>query len=273
MVRIIHMSDLHVGRVGKLDFRERFHAVVDALIFEKGDHPERYVAVITGDLCDRASTARYAEVHAELERLKQAGFPHVLVVPGNHDYGTGSRGDRKFVDPFKDAFYGDRKPYPRVDVIDGVAFLGLDSMAEELDWYDALWSQGELGEAQLDRLAAALRTKDVRKARRRVVYLHHHPFDPMPLHELKDSAALEKTLQRAIGKGISIDAMLYGHNHAGKVHNGQWGIPRCYDAGSATRKARPKVLAWLPWFEVRAATRVIKIGRKDPSADYTLDLL
>jgi hypothetical protein len=34
----------------------------------------------------------------------------------------------------------------------------------------------------------------------------------------------------------NIDALLYGHNHAGKKANGNWGIPRCYDGGSATRK-------------------------------------
>ncbi len=48
-------------------------------------------------------------------------------------------------------------------------------------------------------------------------------------HPQKD--ALEKTL-----KGHAIDALLFGHNHDGKVWSGAWGIPRVYDAGTSTGK-------------------------------------
>ena len=77
-----------------------------------------------------------------------------------------------------------------------------------------------------------LARQDVTKCAKRVVYLHHHPFDPRFLHELKDSAELGEIL-RARG---NVDALLYGHNHEGRVRNGKWAIPRCYDAGSATHK-------------------------------------
>jgi hypothetical protein len=77
-----------------------------------------------------------------------------------------------------------------------------------------------------------------------------------------------------INDGISIDAILYGHNHAGKVHNGHWKIPRCYDAGTATMKPRPEWLDWLPWFEEKSAIRVIDLKRTEPPFnDYILSLL
>ncbi|MEW5765974.1 MAG: hypothetical protein AB1824_13500, partial [Acidobacteriota bacterium] len=73
----------------------------------------------------------------------------------------------------------------------------------------------------------------VRSARHRVVYLHHHPFDPMgPLHELKDALGLARVLK----ENGPLDALLFGHNHAGGAYAGVWGIPRCYDAGTSTRK-------------------------------------
>ena len=105
-------------------------------------------------------------------------------------------------------------------------------MAEEVHWYDSLFANGELGEKQLERLDKILSRKSVQDCAYRVVYLHHHPFDPLPFHELKDSKELGETLK----KHGNIDAILYGHNHIGKKRNGSWGIPRCYDAGAATRK-------------------------------------
>ena len=104
-------------------------------------------------------------------------------------------------------------------------------MAEELHWYDRMFSEGELGKKQLKRLADLLKSDRVKKSRYKVVYLHHHPFYPTPLHHLKDSDTLGKTL-----KGHSIDALLFGHNHQGKVWNGGWGIKRVYDAGTSTGK-------------------------------------
>lgn len=271
MKRIIHMSDLHVGYE---DFGDRFRSITDNLIFEKGNKACEYVLVITGDLVDNAHNAEsYPEVKAALDTLRNAGFEHILVVPGNHDYGTGSHGDKKFVTLFQQAFYGDKRGFPRKDIIDGITFIGLDSMTEELNWYDELWAEGELGDQQLRRLKAILRDDDVRLCKKRVVYLHHHPFQWRPLHKLKDSRKLKEVLVEAQGQGVSIDAVLFGHNHEGKVHNGQWGIPRCYDAGTATLKPRPKYLNWCPWFKVRSSTRVINIEKEEVYLDYELPLL
>ena len=270
MKRMIHMSDPHVGLVNGEDFGERFRVMLKALIAEKGDKADEYVIVITGDLVDDAANdpAGHEEVKSGLEGLRNAGFGHVLVCPGNHDYGTGSHGDRKLVKRFKAIFYGDRAPYPRNQIIDDVAFIGLDSMAEELHWYDENFAQGELGKEQLGRLNDMLRSDEVVSCAARVVYLHHHPFDWMPAHELKDSRGFMRLLSEIIADGISVDALLYGHNHLGGRHNGR-GIPRCYDAGSVTRKGRSRLISWLPWFQVRDATRVIDL-EKDPASDYEL---
>jgi len=271
MKRIIHLSDLHVGYDKCSD---RYRTIIDKLITDKDDQSSDYIIVITGDLIDNAHHPESNDdLKAGLDKLKQAGFNHILVVPGNHDYGTGDLGDKKFVKPFQQTYYSDDKGFPRKDIIDGIAFLGLDSIAGELNWYDAIFAEGELGSGQLARLDASLKEKDVASADKRVIYLHHHPFDFRPLHQLKDSDKLKKVLLAAMGQGISIDAILYGHNHEGKAHNGQWGIVRCYDGGTATLKPRPDYVDWSPWFQTKSSIRDIDIGKEDAHCDYELSLL
>ena len=265
MKKIIHLSDLHVGYK---DLGDRFMDIVERLNSLLGDSACRYVIVITGDLIDNANCQESCKVvKLGIESLKMAGFKDVLVVPGNHDYGTGSNGDIKFVKVFKDYFLSDNTFFPVKNIIEEVAFIGLDSMADELHWYDKLWAEGELGKKQLSELVNVLESEDVLSCKKRVIYLHHHPFDARPVHQLKDSKKLKKVLMAAIEKGISIDAILYGHNHQGRSHNGEWGIKRCYDGGSSTKKPRPKAVNKVPWYKVNASIRVIDIENDDVSFD------
>jgi len=77
-------------------------------------------------------------------------------------------------------------------------------MAEELHWYDRLWAQGELGKKQLNRLSNILKDDDVVACKKRVIYLHHHPFDQRPLHQLKDTNKLHDVLMNAVNDEISM---------------------------------------------------------------------
>lgn len=252
MRKIIHLSDLHVGYK---DLGRRFHCLAAEIEFLK-EPASDYVIVITGDLVESAHRDEsFGEVKAQIDRLSAVGF-RVLVIPGNHDYGTGWLGDKKFIDRFKQVFYANSGiTYPKLDLLGGTAFIGLDTMAEELHWYDTLFAEGELGDPQLGRLAAILDSQAVRDADHRVVYMHHHPFDARPNHELKDARRLGEVLR---GRGVS--ALLYGHNHEARIANGKWDIRRCYDAGTSTRKDdRP------------GPVRVIDLSR-EARLDYPLDV-
>lgn len=270
MKRIIHISDVHVGYS---DLSDRFHQFVNNLTKGVKGNPSEFIIVISGDLVDKANDPKnYREIKKRLVDLKEAGFKDILIIPGNHDYGTGSRGNKKYVRLFKQSFFNENRDYPLVDIIDRVAFIGLDSMAEELHWYDRIWAQGELGKKQLNRLSNILKNDEVVTCKKRVIYLHHHPFDQRPLHQLKDTNKLHDVLMNTVNDEISIDAILYGHNHEGKSNNGLWSIPRCYDAGSITLKPRSKLKKDLPRFgEVRNSTRVIDLG-DNPNVDYILNL-
>lgn len=268
MKKILHISDLHIGYKKLID---RFHKIVIKLINEEYVKSSEIIIVITGDLVDNANNSDSIEqIKNEINNLKKFGFEDILIVPGNHDYGTGSLGDKKFVKIFKQNFLNGKIEYPILDIIDDIAFIGLDSMSAELHWYDRLWAEGEIGSHQLNRLKNILKKDEVISCKKRVIYLHHHPFDYKPLHQLKDSKKLGKILIDAENNNISIDAILYGHNHEGKSNNGKWGIKRCYDAGSINLKPRSKIRGELPWHhEVQNSTRIIDL-QKNPDSDYKL---
>jgi len=254
MKKIIHLSDLHIG-YKKQDLTKRFEGIVQSIIFAK-EPAEDYVIVVTGDLVEKATDpANHETVLRYLDKLKSHGFM-ILLVPGNHDYGMGAKADRKYQKRFKALFYNDENcVFPRLDIIDDIAFIGLDSMEQELHTFDRLGANGELGIDQRDRLDAMLDQEDIKKCQYRVIYLHHHPFDPWLLHELKDSKELGDILTRH----GNIDAILFGHNHHFRKWNGKWGIPRCYDAGSSTRK-----------YDQPGYHRVIDLSRP-PLEDYDAD--
>lgn len=236
MKKIIHLSDLHLGskRVNRA-----FKKIVENIM--KLTPADDYIIVITGDLIDNGlDKNQHEECKKILDTLEAVNFK-VLVVPGNHDYGRFGYGvDRELVKIFKRIYYRDEnESYPRVDYSnDGkIAFFGLDSMADAFraDGYSS-GAAGKLGTAQLERLDEKLKeSRQVQSCEKRVVYLHHHPFHgKRDTHKLKDAEQLCRVLLKH--RDI-MDALLFGHNHAGTEWNG-WleGISRCYDAGTSTRK-------------------------------------
>lgn len=257
MKKIIHLSDIHVGHE---DCGAKFRTLTDNITFLK-QPADNYIIVITGDLVDNANHNEYIdEALAAIGELKKNGYT-VLVIPGNHDYGTGTLGDKKFVESFKEKFYNSKVlSYPKLDIIDEIAFMGLDSTAEELHWHDRFLSEGELGKEQLTRLKEMLNEPEV-VCRKKVVYLHHHPFDFKLGMELRDKNDLKKIIE------YKIDALLFGHYHnsavsVGKIFNGIWGIPRCYNAGSSTHKNGDV-----------GFHRVIDLSNPDPRTDYDGDFI
>ncbi len=289
MKKIIHLSDLHMGHG---DLAERFEHMVSH-ISERCD-PDEHVIVITGDLVEDANDG-YARAASLIGELRQKHRFTTLVVPGNHDYGTGNHANRKFVAEFWAAFMAGQTEgppkYPVVHDVDGIRFIGLDSTLGELNFIDSMGAEGELTDAQIHGsnggpgLAQILQQTDTGGAIRHiVVYLHHHPFDPYArvrlreelrfldrilgslitdtlgfFHRLKDSDDLGRVLkQHNEQHEVKVAALLYGHNHAGLDANGDknpWGIERGYDAGTSTRKD-----------DMVCVHRVINLSR-DPADD------
>jgi predicted MPP superfamily phosphohydrolase len=252
MKKIIHLSDIHVGHE---DCGEKFRTIIDNITLLK-QPAENYIILITGDIVDNANHAEFTDEAIDaIRQLEQNGYK-VLLIPGNHDYGTGAWGNDKFVPVFKEKFFGDTKiSYPKLDILDEIAFIGLDSTAEELHWHDRIFSEGELGKGQLKRLRKMMDQPDI-SSLKKVVYLHHHPFDFKFGMQLRDKEKLKKIIEN------KVDALLFGHYHAsessaGKIFHGMWGINRCYNAGSSTHKNGNT-----------GYHRIIDLSNPDPRVDY-----
>ncbi len=241
--------------VGYEDCGPKFRAIIDNITFLK-QPANNYIVLITGDIVDNANHSEQADEALDaIQQLEERGYK-VLVIPGNHDYGTGTMGNSKFVNLFKEKYYKTRKiSYPKLDIIDEIAFIGLDSTAEELHWLDRFLSEGELGKAQLSSLSKILKDPEI-VGTKKVVYLHHHPFDFKLGMQLRDSEGLRKIIEN------KIDMILFGHYHAdsssaGKIYHGAWGIPRGYNAGSSTHKNGNV-----------GFQRIIDLSYVDPRMDY-----
>ena len=261
MKKIIHFSDLHIGYK---NMETVFQDIVINLI-DKYQPASDYIIVITGDIVNKATKPKsYKKAKILINHLRKAGFT-VLIVPGNHDYGNGIKSNKKYVSKFKKYFYVRKvRNYPKLDIIENIAFFGLDSMEKELHWYDCLFAQGELGNKQLDRLKALLNTDVVKQCDYRVIYLHHHPLDPRSPDNMNgidailyliDADKLKETIENE-----NISALLFGHKHDGHDWSGEWGIKRVYDAGTSTRKKNNP-----------SPHRVIELD-KDISHDYDAKL-
>lgn len=101
MKKIIHLSDLHIGHE---DCTSKFHSIVDNIILRM-QPAEDYVVIVTGDIVENANHSGFTDdAVAAFGRLEDNGF-QMLVIPGNHDYGTGILGNDKFIDIFKERFF------------------------------------------------------------------------------------------------------------------------------------------------------------------------
>ena len=238
MQKIIHLSDIHMGYQ---NMSEIFEGQVDRLVYRYHQRAADYVVVVTGDIVDDATNEGLLKnAKSELDAITKRGF-QVLIVPGNHDYGTGSKATEATMKKYKQEIYGNPdEQFPRFHAIGGIAFIGLDSMEGEITKKQGTLADGEIGKAQLKKLETLLLSREVADCQYTVVYLHHHPIDSGGIfrrivHGLDDVKKLKTVLEKH-----KIDALLFGHNHDGKSWNGSWDIKRVYDAGSSTGKDKDR---------------------------------
>ncbi len=227
-MKIIHLTDPHIGFQ---NCAERFNIIAENIIAKI--HPANdHVIVITGDLVDDATDPnQYPEAKKIIDKLKESGFP-VLICPGNHDYGTGTIHFAKFPILFREVFFSDpHLQFPKLDIIQNTAFIGLDTMRGMMHWWTRWSSQGWITSKQLRQLNKILESAILKSCKHVVIYMHHHPFTFRWRFFLRDAGSLKHVLKRH-----KIDALLFGHYHFGLAYPNRWGIVRCYDGGSSTSK-------------------------------------
>ena len=262
-MKIIHFSDIHIGykdkeysnRYSVTD--DRFSLIIDNLQAKLQElnklEQHEYVIIITGDLVNQAGDIdddggyqNYKIIKDKLTKLNNNGFKNILIIPGNHDYYKPYLyADQTLVQVFQDNFWGfTQEPtltenYPRLNIINNVAFIGLDSMSAESGPLKSWGAEGDLGQPQRDRLVDLLNNNiAVKNCTHRVIYLHHNPFELKYWHILQDAQEFKDILKsyNDTHADKKIDLLLFGHTHNAQKYHGNCEITRCYEAGTTTRK-------------------------------------
>jgi 3',5'-cyclic AMP phosphodiesterase CpdA len=208
-MKIIQLSDLHIGKSNNL---EKVHSLMD-WILENQDLHQSNLVLISGDLVDDGATWQFEQAQDQINRLRESGYL-VLVAPGNHD--SGPRGvlenpasKRDFRDLISKV-----AEYPAVFIKSGNAFVILDSMEGEMEQVNLLGAQGCLGLRQLQKLDQLLdELADNPAVEKVILAMHHHPFDYLFYHGLRDHEDLKGIVSRRKGESPRVNALLFGHKH------------------------------------------------------------
>ncbi len=195
MRTIVHLSDLHFGRVDQ-DLLRPLQELVTKLA------PD--VVVVSGDLTQRAKTEEFKAARAWLDTLPGPQ----IVVPGNHDiplYNVASR----FLTPLR--------KYTRYVTLDlapeyvdeEIAVLGINT-ARSLTFKD-----GRVNKEQLAQVRQRMQAVGADHTR---IIVTHHPFDLPDTFDQDDLVDRAPMAMQAFAE-CGVDVLLAGHLHASHAGN------------------------------------------------------
>jgi 3',5'-cyclic AMP phosphodiesterase CpdA len=189
MRTIVHMSDLHFGRVDT-SLLQPLRSRVRSLA------PE--VTVVSGDLTQRAKPEQFRQARAFLDTLPGAK----IVVPGNHDVPLYNVFQRFFTPLSKYRRYisQDLEPTYRDDEI---VVVGINT-ARSL-----VFKGGRVNEEQVERIRAKL--CELPESITKIV-VSHHPFD-LPEHMDEDHIVGRAKKAMQMFSRCGADVLLAGHVH------------------------------------------------------------
>ncbi|MBE3636836.1 metallophosphoesterase family protein [Mangrovicoccus algicola] len=187
MRRIVHISDLHYGRVDAALEQPLADAV-------RGLEPD--LLVVSGDLTQRARHGQFRAARAFLDELPGPQ----LCVPGNHDTPLDNLWVR-FLRPFgryRHHICADLEP---VHADEEMVVAGVNTVNR------FSWQRGRIGRGRLARLSARMEEAGDRL---RVAVLHH-PLEHGPETPKRLMRGARETLEQLSGCGA--DLVLSGHLH------------------------------------------------------------
>jgi 3',5'-cyclic AMP phosphodiesterase CpdA len=191
MKKIVHLSDLHFGRIDAAVVEPLAEAVIKA-------GPS--LVVVSGDLTQRARSRQFQEAREFLDRLPRPQ----IVVPGNHDvplYDVLSRFARplekfrRYISEDLDPFYEDEE----------MVVAGINTARSLTRKY------GRVNEQQVARLRERLCNYGDEVVK---VVVTHHPFDLPPGADEREIVGRAPMAMEALA-ACGADLLLAGHLHIG----------------------------------------------------------
>ena len=196
MRTIVHLSDLHFGRVDATllePLRRRVHSLAP------------HVIAVSGDLTQRAKPEQFREARRYLDSLPAVK----IVVPGNHDVPLYNVFQRFLTPLSKYRRYISSDLEPRY-VDDEIAVVGINT-ARSL-----VFKGGRINREQVEAVREQLCTLSERITK---LVVSHHPFD-LPEHMDEDDIAGRATDAMRMFSRCGADVLLAGHvhvSHAGET--------------------------------------------------------
>ena len=189
MRTLVHLSDLHFGRVDR-SLLEPLCARVRGLA--------PHLVVVSGDLTQRAKPAEFREARAFLDSLPAPR----LVVPGNHDVPLYNVFQRFFQPLDKFARHISRNLEP-AHVDDEMAVVGINTARS------SVFKGGRVNEAQIARVRGILCRLPAAVTR---IVVTHHPFDLPPGHGSRQLVGHARQAMQMFAR-CGADILLSGHLH------------------------------------------------------------
>lgn len=192
MRTIVHLSDLHFGRIDP--------SILPPLVTFIGQLQPDLVA-ISGDLTQRARTAEFVAAQKFLEAIP---FPQI-VVPGNHDvplHNLFARFARK-LDRYQRYITTDLQP----------TFIDSEIVAVGVNTARAFtWKDGRINPRQLDELRATMKKASENLTK---IVVTHHPFD-LPAGASGRVVGRSRLAMKTIAE-CGVDLLLAGHFHVAET--------------------------------------------------------
>ncbi len=244
MVKFLHIGDLHLHKSNNNEDNKNSIKVIDYIREHYSNDPDgKPVILQIGDLVDDGAEKQYKNAVEIFEPLVEEGFK-ILACPGNHDYGyRGNIYTEKSQSLFQEYILVNllknedaQKPgvkmedlYPMVDEINGVLFIGVDSVVGSEDKF-LHFASGQVGEPQRNKLAEILSENSDKKI---VLYFHHHPFcQEKWIHKLTHDMDDSREVMRLLSN--QVDMLCFGHEHVPEIWNGESGIDWILAAGKTS---------------------------------------